>query len=120
MPSRHVNKVASRLKFLIGNILQRELDDPRLGFVTVLDVEPTADFKEAKVYFSVLGSRGDRSKTLHALQDASGFIQKQIGKNLRLRNTPVLRFILEEEEARMARIEELLEETRSGDGEEKP
>ncbi|MBN1444385.1 MAG: 30S ribosome-binding factor RbfA [Planctomycetes bacterium] len=109
MASRHLLRVASRIKFLVSSVLQREMKDPRLGFITLLKVEPTEDFKEAKVYFSVLGSPGDRSKTLHALEDARGFIQKKIAKNLRLRNIPQLRFILDEPEDKLARIEKLIE-----------
>ncbi len=112
MASRHVQKVASRIKFLVSNIVRRELDDPRLGFVTFLRVEPTADFREAKVYFSVLGSPGDRSKTLHALQNASGLIQRRLAQNLRLRNTPLLRFIPETTQDHVARIEKLLDDDR--------
>ncbi len=114
-PSRHRLRIASRLKFLIGTIIQRELSDPRLGFITVLDVETTEDFKEAKVKISVLGSSGDRSKSLHALEDARGFIQKRVGKNLRLRSTPTIRFVLVEPEDPTQKIEELLRRDREDD-----
>lgn len=104
MPSRRVLKVASRLKFLISTIIQRELHDPRIGFVTVMKVEPTEDFKEAKVHVSVFGAPGDKSKTLHALEAARGYIQSRVGKNLRLRHTPALEFVLDTElEARSSR-----------------
>jgi len=116
MASRHLQRVASRLKFLISTVLQREMNDPRLGFLTVLEVKPTDDFREAKVYVSVLGSAGDRSKALHALEDARGFIQKKIAKNLQLRNVPYLRFVLEEKQDRVARIEELLDEDKRDPG----
>ena len=81
---------------MVGSIIQREISDPRLGLVTVLKVEPTADLKEARVYISIFGKPGDRSKTLHALEDARGYIQKELGKNLETRYTPRLSFILDE------------------------
>lgn len=112
MPSRHALRIGSRLKILISTVLQRDLRDPRLGFITILAVEPTEDMKEAKVLFSVLGSPGDRSKALHALNDARGFIQKKIGRSLRIRHTPALRFVLDEGEDRLGRVEELLEQAR--------
>lgn len=109
MPPRYLQRVASRIKFLVSHVLQREVSDPRLGFVTVLDVEPTTDLKEAKVYLSVLGSDADRSKCLHALEDAKGFIQSRVGKNLKLRNTPNLRFLIDDSRDSVTRIENILD-----------
>jgi ribosome-binding factor A len=109
MPPRHVQRLASRIKFLVGHIVQQELNDPRLGFVTVLEVELTDDLREATVHVSVLGSRGERSKSLHALQDARGYVQRRVGKNLEIRRTPTIRFVLEEpQDDRVARIEAIL------------
>ena len=112
MASRHVLKIASRLKFLISSVIQRDLQDPRLGFITVLQVEPTEDFKEAKVRVSVLGTAGERSKALHALEDARGYIQKKVAGSLRLRHMPALRFLLEEPVDPVTRVEELLEQAK--------
>ena len=115
MPSRHLSRVASRLKFLISHVLQRELNDPRIGFVTVLRVEPTADFREAKVFLSILGSSGERSKTLHALDDARGFIQRLVGKSLETRNVPALRFVLDDTQDHVRRIEDILRQAKMED-----
>ncbi len=103
------------MKFLVANVLQREISDPRLGFVTVLAVEPTVDLREAKVKVSVLGSQGDVSKTLHALDAARGFIQRQVGKGLQLRQVPTLHFVLDEKPDHQRRIEEILDATRRED-----
>lgn len=118
-PSRRIQRIASRMKFLVSQVLQRELSDPRIGFVTVLEVEPTEDMKEAKVYLSLLGSQGDRTRTEHALESARGFIQREIGKNLRTRNTPHLRFIFDETRDKVARLEALIDETAQEDRESK-
>ena len=75
-------------------------EDPRIGLVTVLDVEPTEDLKEAKIYVSVLGTQADASKTKHALDDAAGYIQREVGRNLETRNTPTLRFVFDEPDER--------------------
>lgn len=112
--SRRLGRVASRIKFLVAEVIRRELNDPRIGFITVLDVEPTEDLKEAKVYVSVLGSKGDRSKAQHALESARGFIQREVGRNLSTRNTPVLRFIFDDSQDKVSRIEALLEQVKSG------
>jgi len=86
--------------------------DPRIGLVTVLKVEPTPDLKEARVYISIFGKPGDRSKSIRALEDARGFIQKEVGKNLETRNTPRLKFIMDESQDRVSRIEALMVEAR--------
>ncbi len=110
-PSRRIQRIASRMKFLVSQVILNELNDPRVGFVTVLEVEPTADMREAKVYLSFLGGRGDRTKTEHALESARGFIQREVGKNLETRNTPHLSFIFDETRDKVARLEALIDET---------
>jgi ribosome-binding factor A len=116
-PSRRLERIASRIKFLISQVIQRELNDPRIGFITVLDVEPTADVKEAKVYVSVLGKPGARSKAEHALQGAKGFIQKEVGRGLQTRNTPILRFIFDDSRDKVSRIEALIQKASQEDRE---
>ena len=116
MPPRHVQRIASRMKFLVSHVIQRELSDPRLGFVTVLGVEPTYDLREAKVRVSVLGTKGERSTSMRALEDARGYVQRRVGKALEIRHTPVLRFVLEQPTGdAIERIESILEKTRSGE-----
>lgn len=107
-----LQRIASRIKFLVSTVIQREMRDPRIGLVTVLKVEPTPDLKEARVYISIFGKPGDRSKSIRALEDARGFIQKEVGKNLETRNTPRLKFIIDESQDRVSRIEALMVEAR--------
>ena len=120
MPPRHAQKIASRLKFLVSHVVQQELNDPRLGFITILDVEMTSDLREAKIYFSVLGPRAEQSKSLQAIESSCGFIQRQVGKNLKLRNIPVLRFVLDDTDDRVSRIEEILAKDREPEEEPDP
>jgi ribosome-binding factor A len=105
------------MKFLVSHVLMRELSDPRLGFVTVLDVQPTVDLRQAKVHLSVLGSAAERSKAERAIEDAKGFIQRQVGKGLRLRNTPTLQFVFEDPRDSVSRIEDILRQGRKEDQE---
>jgi ribosome-binding factor A len=113
MPSPYrLPRVASRIKFLVSSIIQREIADPRVGLVTVLKVEPSLDLREAKVYISIFGPPGNRSRTQHALEDARGYIQKEVGKNLGTRNTPRLLFVLDESQDKVSRIEALVEQAK--------
>ena len=117
MPPRHVQKIASRVKFIVSHVVQQELNDPRLGFVTILDVDMSSDLREAKIHFSVLGPEADKVKSLRAIESSAGFIQQRVGKNLDLRNVPLLHFVLDEFDDRMARIEEILELDRKAESE---
>src|SRR5699024_12398097 len=73
-----------------------KLKDPRVGFVTVTDVEVTGELQEAKVYISVLGDEEKKEETLLGLAKAKGFIRSEIGKRIRLRKTPEISFEYDE------------------------
>jgi len=88
----HVN---SDVKRVISHVIEREIKDPRVtGLISVVKVEVTKDLKECKCYISVLGGDGD--KTIEGLQSASGFIRKRVAEALNMRNTPEIRFILDD------------------------
>jgi ribosome-binding factor A len=86
------DKVSEALRREIGSIIQYELKDPRLGFVTVTRVELTHDLRYAKIFFSVLGKEEERAKTKAALDSALGFIRCLIAERIRLRFVPELSF----------------------------
>ncbi len=86
------NRIAEQMKKELGDIITRKLKDPRVGFVTVTDVDVTGDLQQATVYISSLGSDREREDTLKALMKASGFIRNEIGQRIRLRRTPEITF----------------------------
>ncbi|SOB93337.1 ribosome-binding factor A [Ureibacillus xyleni] len=86
------NRIAEQMKKELGDIITRKLKDPRVGFVTVTDVDVTGDLQQATVYISALGSEREREDTLKALMKASGFIRTEIGHRIRLRRTPEITF----------------------------
>ncbi len=86
------DKVSEALRREIGSIIQYELKDPRLGFVTVTRVELTQDLRYAKIFFSVLGKEEEHAKTKEALDSALGFIRRLIAQRIRLRFVPELTF----------------------------
>lgn len=89
-------RIALQMQREISDIIQSQVKDPRVGFVTVTAVEVTNDFQHAKVYISVLGNEGERENSLHALDRARGFIRTEIGRRIRLRLTPEIQFVLDE------------------------
>ena len=89
------NRVAEQMKKELGEIIARKLKDPRIGFVTVTDVEVTGDLQQATVFITVLGDDKKRRETLKGLVQAKGFMRTEIGQRIRLRKTPELMFELD-------------------------
>lgn len=104
------DRVSEALKREIGNIIQFELKDPRLGFITVTRVELTPDLRYAKVFFSVLGKEEEYKKTKEALDSALGFIRRLIAQRIRLRLVPEISFKEDRSAEYSIRIQEALDE----------
>ena len=90
-----IERVAHEIKKEMGTIVQNELGDPRVGFITIMRVEITKDLQLAKVYFSVMGNDQQKRKAEEALESAKGFIRRLIGQRLKLRLTPEIIFKLD-------------------------
>ncbi len=113
MRSMRREKLGDLLIAEISDILLTRVKDPRLGFVTITDVEMTKDLRIAKVYFSVLGNETERANSIKALESARTFIQSEIGSRIRLRFLPELRFFLDTSLEYGARIESLIAQLHS-------
>jgi ribosome-binding factor A len=109
MPER-MRRVNEVLREVIGDAISTELEDPRIGFVTVTSVDTSPDLRAARVYVSVLGDAEDRERTLSALQSAHGVLQGQVAAQTRMKRTPSLTFHYDEGLERGVRISRLLEE----------
>ncbi|MBM7572067.1 30S ribosome-binding factor RbfA [Aquibacillus albus] len=110
MSDLRANRVGEQMKKELGDILGRKIKDPRVGFVTVTDVDVTGDLQQAKVFISVLGDDKQKQDTLVGLAKAKGFIRSEIGKRIRLRKTPELFFEFDEAIEKGNRIEHILRE----------
>lgn len=102
------NRVGEQMKKELGDIIGRKIKDPRIGFVTVTDVDVTGDLQQATVYITVLGDDEQRENTLRGLAKAKGFIRSEIGQRIRLRKTPELLFEFDESIETGNRIESLI------------
>ena len=108
MSQLRIEKIQELMKQEISQIILRELKDPRIGFVTVTQVEVTGDLREAKVYVSIMGSEEQIKDTWKGLQSSLGFIRREVGQRIRLRVTPDLSFQLDKSLDYSAHIQELL------------
>ncbi len=114
-PSRRQRRVAELIKEELGGFLERYVNDPRLEWVSVTDVETTADLRVAHIYFSVIGDAARRQEALEGLQHAAGFLRRELAARLRLRHVPQLVFYYDESWERGLRIDEILNSIRGED-----
>ncbi|OLS42112.1 30S ribosome-binding factor RbfA [Bacillus sp. MRMR6] len=115
--SHRANRVGEQMKKELSDIIGRKIKDPRIGFVTVTDVQVTGDLQQAKVFISVLGDEEQKENTLKGLAKAKGFIRTEIGNRIRLRKTPEIQFEWDDAMEYGNRINSLLHQLH---GDEKP
>lgn len=101
-------RVNSSIMRIVSDIIEKEVKDPRIGFVTVNAVESTADLKHATVYFTVHGDEKEGQLNSKILNHASGFIQHKLSNRVKLRHTPKLTFEYSPIAKKRKKIEELL------------
>ncbi|NBI27405.1 30S ribosome-binding factor RbfA [Chengkuizengella marina] len=110
MAKIRVGRIGEQIKKELSLILQTDIKDPRVGFVTVTAVEVTNDLSQAKVYLSIFGSEKEKDDSLQGLSKASGYIRSELGKRVRLRHIPELIFKIDSSIEYGNRIEEMLRE----------
>jgi ribosome-binding factor A len=115
MTNHRANRVGEQMKKELSDIIGRKIKDPRIGFVTVTDVQVTGDLQQAKVYISVLGDDEQKENTLKGLAKAKGFIRSEIGHRIRLRKTPEIIFEFDESIDYGNRIDTLLHQLHTED-----
>ena len=108
------DRIDELLRQEIGAILGRDIQDPRIGFVTVTDVETAPDLSTARVWVSVIGQPDERQQTMRALQRAMPFVRHELGTRIRLRRIPELQVRADETAQRGTRVLQLLAELESG------
>src|SRR5690606_13321392 len=112
MAGQRIQRIREEIKREASDII-RKLKDPRVGFVTVTDVEVSGDLRHVKIFVSVLGDDEAKARTMEALTRATGYILTEIGQRIRLRHTPEIHIKPDESVARGARIFELVREVGS-------
>ena len=102
------DRIGERIQAELARLIQEELRDPRVGFVTLTGAEVSPDLRHAKIYVSVLGD--DLEPTLKALEHATPFLRRGLAQRARLKHTPSLRFLEDRSIRGGQRIENLLGE----------
>ena len=109
-------RINSEVQRELSNILRNEVKDPRVSsMVSVMEAVVAPDLKTCKVYISVMGSQDEKQQTMKALKSAEGFIRSQLAHNLQLRNTPELRFRLDESIEYAVNISKMIDDVTNHD-----
>lgn len=103
-------RIEARIRERVAYAVEFELSDPRAAFITLTRVEVSNDLGSAKIFYTVLGESGARSRAAHMLEDATGFIRRQLGRVLRTRRIPGLTWIYDESIEEAARVEQAIDE----------
>ena len=103
-------RVGEQIRRELAELIRNEVKDPRVGMVTISDVEVTKDLAHAKVFFSVLGSESDVAASAEGLHRAAGFLRRELGKVMRLRVVPELRFVYDDTQERGTRLSALIDQ----------
>ena len=104
-----IDKINRELRNQISVIIQQELNDPNIGFVTVTSVSTSPDLSYASVYFTCMGDNREKDRTQKTLNKASGYIRKLLGKRLYIKSIPDLTFIYDDTARQKAEIDKLLD-----------
>ena len=109
------DRVGDLLLELVSQLLMREVNDPRIGPVTLTGVEVSNDLRYARIYFRLLTGKEEKAEVLSGLKSATGFIRTRIAKQLKLRLVPTLEFIYDETQDRAQRIDDLLKRAKESE-----
>jgi ribosome-binding factor A len=107
-------RIDELLRQEIGEIFRRDVDDPRIGFATITDVETAPDLRHARMLVSVIGQPEERKATLAAMGRAMPFVRHELGKRLRLKRIPEFHLELDDTVERGTRVLQLLSELEEG------
>jgi ribosome-binding factor A len=107
--SRRTHRVGDLLRAELADLLLRQVHDPRIRLVSVVDVDLSPDLRRAVVKVSALGTDEERAATVEALRHARGFLRSELARRMRLRVTPELTFELDRGAEHSQAISDLLE-----------
>ena len=117
MDAARTRRLEERISKIVAELLERRIKDPRLGFVTVTEVRLTADWREAKVFYTALGTPEEQAETAAALASATGIIRSEVGRIIGLRHAPSIEFVADVLPDSARRIDDLVAAARQADAE---
>ncbi len=117
MGTLRAERVASEIRAAVADLFLRQvLHDPRIGDITITDVEVSPDLRTARVYYSMLGAEEEKAETQKGLDAARSFVRREVTKVVKLRVSPAISFKFDPTLEEGARIDRLLREVRNKEG----
>jgi ribosome-binding factor A len=114
MQGRRIDRIEEQLRIELSEVLEREVQDPRVRLVTVTRVKASPDLSHARVFVSALQKEDDRKKILQGLRSAAGYVKRSLGQRLHhLKRIPDLTFEFDDTLDRETRIEQLLDQIKT-------
>ena len=104
------DRVSEQIRREVAELIRSEVKDPRVGMVSITDVEVTPDYAHAKVYFSTMSGSEHLDEVMVGLQKASGFLRRELGKRIRIHTTPQLHFVFDQSLERGADLSKLIQQ----------
>jgi len=104
-------RVSEQIRRELADLIRLEVKDPRVGFITLTDVELTPDYAHAKVFFTSMTGQQGLDEILTGLKRASGFLRRELGRRVRIHTTPQLHFVYDRSVEEGARLSKLIDET---------
>jgi ribosome-binding factor A len=108
-------RIADQIQRELADILRNELKDPRVGMITLTDVEVSPDHSHAKVFFTVLAGAGNAADTAETLRRAAGFLRSQLARRMKLRTVPELQFKYDSSVERGIKLSRLIDDAVADD-----
>ena len=103
-------RVVEQIRRELAELIRLEVKDPRVGFITLTDVEITPDYAHAKVFFTNMTGEGDVPEILQGLRRASGFLRRELGRRIRIHTIPELHFHYDRSVEEGSRLSQLIDE----------
>ena len=102
-------RIAEQVQRELTDIIRLELKDPRVGLITITDVEVTPDHKRARVFFTLLGDEAMIQEATRGLRHAAGFLRSQLASRFEMRSVPQLEFVYDASVERGSRLSQLID-----------
>lgn len=103
-------RVVEQIRRELAELIRLEVKDPRIGFITLTDVEITPDYAHAKVYFTSMTGEADVPEILQGLRRASGFLRRELGRRVRIHTTPELHWHYDPSVEEGSRLSKLIDD----------
>jgi len=111
-----MQRVSELIRRELGVVIAREMDDPRVSFVSVTAVEVSKDLRTARVFVTQIDSAAEQALDIRALQRAAGFLRKRLADTVTLKNIPALTFVYDDSIERGVGLTRLIEQSVADDG----